>query len=400
MGLIAKRILSMEESATLAMTQKANELKEQGVDVISLSIGEPDFNTPEFIKDAAKKALDDNFTHYPPVTGFTDVKQAVVKKLKRDNGLDYKTNQIVVSTGAKQALANAILCLVDAGDEVILPAPFWVSYTELIKFADGIPVIIETDIKSDFKATPEQIEAAITPKTKLIMFNSPNNPSGSIYSKEEIAAIVEVLKKYPDIYIISDEIYELINFSGKHTGFAEFPEIKDRVVIINGVSKGFSMTGWRLGYSVSSVEIAKAANKLQGQITSGTNTIAQKAALVALERDPKDVVELQEMTKKFRERRDLFYNALKEIPGLKLNLPEGAFYLFPEVDNYYGKSFNGKVIANDDDLCMYLLNEAHVATVAGGSFGNKNCIRLSYATDEASLIEAARRIKDALAALV
>lgn len=389
----------MEESATLAMTQKANELKDQGVNIISLSIGEPDFNTPEFIKDAAKKALDDNFTHYPPVSGFNDLRRVVTEKLKRDNGLDYKPNQIVVSTGAKQALANAILCMVDPGDEVILPAPFWVSYTELIKFADGVPVIIETDINTDFKATPEQIEAAITPKTKMIMFNSPNNPSGSVYSRKEITAIVEVLKKYPDIYIISDEIYELINFVGEHVSFAEFPEIKERVVIINGVSKAFSMTGWRLGYSASSVEIAKAANKFQGQITSGTNTIAQKAAVVALERDPKEVVELQEMTEKFKERRDLFYHALKEIPGLKLNLPEGAFYLFPEVDNYFGKSFNGKVIANDDDLCMYLLNEAHVATVAGGAFGNKNCIRLSYATDEASLIEAAKRIKEALAEL-
>ncbi|MDR0364323.1 MAG: pyridoxal phosphate-dependent aminotransferase [Bacteroidales bacterium] len=399
MGLIAKRILSMEESATLAMTQKANELKEQGVDVISLSIGEPDFNTPEFIKEAAKKALNDNFTHYPPVSGFVDIRQAIVKKLKRDNGLEYKPNQIVVSTGAKQALANTILCLVDPGDEVIIPAPFWVSYTELIKFAEGTPVIVETNIEADFKATPAQIEAAITSKTKLIMFNSPNNPSGSIYSREEIAAIVEVLKKYPNIYIVSDEIYELINFRGKHTSFAEFSDVKDRVIIINGVSKGFSMTGWRLGYSVSTSEIAKAANKLQGQITSGTNTIAQKAALVALERDPEDVAELQEMKEKFEMRRDMFYNALKEIPGLKLNKPEGAFYLFPEVDNYYGKSFNGKVIANDVDLSSYLLSEAHVSTVPGGAFGNENCIRFSYATDEASLIEAAKRIKQALAAL-
>lgn len=399
MSTIAKRILSMTESATLAMTQKGNELAQKGIDVISLSIGEPDFDTPAFIKEAAVRALENNFTHYPPVPGFLDVRQTIAKKLKRDNGLDYEPNQIVVSTGAKQALANMILCLVDPDDEVVLPAPFWVSYTELIKFADGIPVVVQTGIETDFKATAEQIEAAITPKTKLIMFNSPNNPSGSIYNHDEMAAIAKVLEKYPNIYIISDEIYELINFCGNHTSFASFPAIKERVIVINGVSKGFSMTGWRLGYSASSVEIAKAANKLQGQITSGTNTIAQKASVAALERAPEQVVELQEMKQAFQRRRDLFCDLLKDIPGLKVNCPEGAFYLFPEADSYYGKSYRGRVISNDVDLSMYLLEEAHVSTVPGGAFGNDKCIRFSYATSEERLIEAAKRIKKALSEL-
>ena len=399
MNIIANRILSMAESATLAMTQKGNELSQQGHNVISLSIGEPDFNTPEFIKDAAKQALDKNITHYSPVSGYLDVRQAIVKKLKRDNGLDYKPNQIVVSTGAKQALANILLCTINPGDEVILPAPFWVSYTELVKLAEGIPVPVETSVETDFKATPEQVEAAITPKTKLIMFNSPNNPSGSIYDYDEVAAMAAMLAKYPDIYIISDEIYEFINFSGRHVSFAEFPAIRDRVVIINGVSKGFAMTGWRLGYSASSVEIAEAANKLQGQITSGTNSITQKAVIPALERNPEDVTELQEMNATFKKRRDLFYNLLKDIPDIKINLPAGAFYLFPDLSAYYGKKFNGKVIKDDVDLSMYLLETVYVSTVPGGAFGNEKCIRLSYATSDEKLIEATQRIKEALGKL-
>jgi aspartate aminotransferase len=367
--------------------------------VISLSIGEPDFNTPEFIKDAAKQALDKNITHYSPVSGYLDVRQAIVKKLKRDNGLDYKPNQIVVSTGAKQALANILLCTINPGDEVILPAPFWVSYTELVKLAEGIPVPVETSVETDFKATPEQVEAAITPKTKLIMFNSPNNPSGSIYDYDEVAAMAAMLAKYPDIYIISDEIYEFINFTGRHVSFAEFPAIRERVVIINGVSKGFAMTGWRLGYSASSVEIAEAANKLQGQITSGTNSITQKAVIPALERNPEDVTELQEMNATFKKRRDLFYNLLKDIPDIKINLPAGAFYLFPDLSAYYGKKFNGKVIKDDVDLSMYLLETVYVSTVPGGAFGNEKCIRLSYATSDEKLIEATQRIKEALGKL-
>jgi aspartate aminotransferase len=390
----------MAESATLAMTQKGNELSQQGFDVISLSIGEPDFNTPEFIKDAAKKALDNNVTHYSPVTGYLDVRQAIVKKLKRDNGVDYKPNQIVVSTGAKQALANVLLCTINPGDEVILPAPFWVSYTELVKLAEGEPVFVETSVETDFKATPEQVEAAITPKTKLIMFNSPNNPSGSIYNYDETKAMAAMLAKYPNIYIVSDEIYEHINFSGRHVCFAEFPEIKERVIIINGVSKGFAMTGWRLGYSASSVEIASAANKLQGQITSGTNSITQKAVIPALERDPKDVEELQAMNVVFKRRRDLFYNLLKDIPDIKINLPEGAFYLFPDLSAYYGKKFNGKVIKDDVDLSTYLLESVYVSTVPGGAFGNEKCIRFSYATSDERLIEATKRIKEALGKLV
>jgi aspartate aminotransferase len=399
MSIIANRILSMSESATLAMTQKGDELSQQGIDVISLSIGEPDFNTPDFIKEEAKKMIDNNVTHYSPVTGYLNLRQAITKKLKRDNNLDYQPNQIVVSTGAKQALANIIMCLVDSGDEVILPTPFWVSYTELVKLAEGVPVYVKTTVDTAFKATPEQIEAAITKKTKLIMFNSPNNPSGSIYTYNEIKAIAAMLTKYPDIYIISDEIYELINFSGKHVSFAEFSEIKDRVVVINGVSKGFAMTGWRLGYSASSVEIAKAAGKLQGQITSGTNSMTQKAVIPALERDPKEIKELQTMNAIFKRRRDLFYGLLKEISGIKINLPEGAFYVFPNFTAYYGKQYNGQVIKNDIDLSMYLLEHAHVSTVPGGAFGNENCIRLSYATNDDRLIEATKRIKTALSKL-
>jgi len=399
MSIIANRVLSMAESATLAMTQKGDELSQQGHNVISLSIGEPDFNTPDFIKDAAKQALDNNVTHYSPVSGYLDLRQAIVKKLKRDNGLDYKPNQIVVSTGAKQALANILLCTINPGDEVVLPAPFWVSYTELVKLAEGIPVCVETSVDTDFKATPKQIEAAITPKTKLIMFNSPNNPSGSIYNYDEVSAIAEMLAKYPALYIVSDEIYEHINFSGRHVSFAEFPQIRERVVVINGVSKGFAMTGWRLGYSVSSVEIAKAANKLQGQITTGTNSITQKAVIPALERDPKDVAELQTMISIFKRRRDLFYKLLKEIPDIKINLPEGAFYLFPDLSAYYGKSYNGNVIKNDVDLSMYLLESVYVSTVPGGAFGNEKCIRFSYATSDERLIEATKRIKEALGKL-
>ncbi|MCL2041531.1 MAG: pyridoxal phosphate-dependent aminotransferase [Bacteroidales bacterium] len=399
MSIIANRVLSMAESATLAMTQKGNELSQQGHDVISLSIGEPDFNTPDFIKDAAKQALDKNVTHYSPVPGYLDVRQAIVKKLKRDNDLDYTPKQIVVSTGAKQALANVLLCTLNPGDEVVLPAPFWVSYTELVKLAEGVPVCVDTSVETDFKATPEQVEAAITPKTKLIMFNSPNNPSGSIYNYDETAAMATMLAKYPNIYIVSDEIYEFINFSGRHVSFAEFPEIRDRVIIINGVSKGFAMTGWRLGYSASSVEIAEAANKLQGQITSGTNSITQKAVIPALERDPMEIPELQTMTATFKRRRDLFYNLLKDIPGIKINLPDGAFYLFPDLSAYYGKTFNGKVINDDVDLSMYLLESVYVSTVPGGAFGNDKCIRLSYATSDDRLIEATKRIKEALSAL-
>lgn len=396
---IADRILNMEESATLAMTQKGRELAQKGHDVISLSIGEPDFNTPEFIKKAAIKAMDDNFTHYSPVPGYMDLREAVCLKLKRDNNLDFKPENIVISTGAKQALANVILSVINPGDEVIVPAPFWVSYSEMIKLAEGVPVYVPTSVETNFKATAEQIEAVISPKTKMIMFNSPNNPSGSIYQYEEVASIAKMLAKYPDILVVSDEIYELINFSGDHVSFGSFPEISDRVVIINGVSKGFAMTGWRIGYLAAPVAIAKATNKFQGQITSGTNSIAQKAAVAALEKSPKEVVELQEMVAAFKKRRNLLHDLMLEIPNFKVNMPEGAFYLFPEVKSYYGKKCGERVIKNDTDLCMYILETAFVSLVPGGAFGNPDCIRFSYATSEDRLIEAMKRIKKVLAEL-
>lgn len=396
---IADRILNMEESATLAMTQKGRELELKGHNVISLSIGEPDFNTPEFIKEAAIKAMENNFTHYSPVPGYMDVRQAICQKLKRDNNLDFKPENIVVSTGAKQALANVILSVINPGDEVVVPAPFWVSYSELIKLAEGIPVYVQTSVETDFKATAEQIEAAITPKTKMIMFNSPNNPSGSIYQYDEIASIAKMLGKYPEILIVSDEIYELINFTGDHVSFGSFSEIRDRVVIINGVSKGFAMTGWRVGYLAAPIEIAKATNKFQGQITSGTNSIAQKATIAALAKDPKEVVELKEMITAFKKRRDLLHGLLKETPGFKVNIPEGAFYLFPEVKSYYGKKAGDSIIKDDTDLCMYILEKAFVSLVPGGAFGNPDCIRFSYATSEERLIEAMQRIRKVLAEL-
>lgn len=396
---IADRILNMEESATLAMTQKGRELAQKGHDVISLSIGEPDFNTPEFIKKAAIKAMDDNFTHYSPVPGYMDVREAVCRKLKRDNNLDFKPENIVITTGAKQALANVILSMINPGDEVIVPAPFWVSYSEMIKLAEGVPVYVRTGVETDFKATAAQIEAVITPKTKMIMFNSPNNPSGSIYQYAEVAAIAKMLAKYPEIFIVSDEIYELINFSGDHVSFGSFPEISDRVIIINGVSKGFAMTGWRLGYLAAPVAIAKATNKFQGQITSGTNSIAQKAAIAALEKSPKEVAELQEMVAAFKKRRNLLHGLLEKTPGFKVNMPEGAFYLFPEVKFYYGKKFGDRVIKDDTDLCMYILENAFVSLVPGGAFGNPDCIRFSYATSEDRLIEAMNRIQKVLSEL-
>lgn len=389
----------MEESATLAMTRMGRELAQKGHDVISLSIGEPDFNTPQFIKDAAVKAMENNFTHYSPVPGYMDLREAICHKLKRDNNLDFKPENIVVTTGAKQALANVIMSLINPGDEVIVPAPFWVSYSEMIKLSEGIPVYVRTSVETDFKATAEQIEAAITPKTRMIMFNSPNNPSGSIYQYNEVESIAKMLGKYPNIFIVSDEIYELINFSGSHVSFGSFPEISDRVIIINGVSKGFAMTGWRIGYLAAPVAIAKATDKFQGQITSGTNSIAQKAAVIALERDPKDVVELKEMVIAFEKRRNLLHGLLKEVPGFKVNMPEGAFYLFPEVKYYFGKKNGDRIIKNDSDLCMYLLETAFVSLVPGGSFGNPDCIRFSYATSEDRLIEAMKRIQKALAAL-
>ncbi len=396
---LSDRLNNLAESETLAMTKRCRELKEQGIDVINLSIGQPDFNTPAYIKDAAKKAMDDNFTGYPPVNGYADLRNAIVQKLKRDNNLTYTADQVVVSTGAKQALANTILSIINPGDEVILPAPYWVSYRELIKLAEGAAVKINATVENDFKITAEQLQSAITPKSRAFIFSSPCNPTGSVYSREELASLVAVFEKHPDIYIISDEIYELINFVGKHESISQFESVKDRVIIINGVSKGFAMTGWRLGYSVSPLHIAKACEKIQGQITSGASSISQKAAVAALLSDPATLPELKEMVSIFLKRKEMFYKLLCDIPGLITNNPDGAFYFFPDVTAYYGKKNGHTIITNGTELCNYLLDEGHVAIVPGEAFGNPDCIRLSYATSEKELIEAAARIKDALARL-
>ncbi|WP_410221591.1 pyridoxal phosphate-dependent aminotransferase [Pedobacter sp.] len=397
MTFLSDRINSLSESATLKMTKLSRELAAKGVNVINLSVGEPDFNTPEYIKDAAKKALDENYTRYSPVPGYPELRQAIANKLKRENNLDYDMSQIVVSTGAKQSLSNVILTLINPGDEVIIPTPYWVSYSEMVTLAEGKAVYIDTTIESDFKITPEQLETAITPKSKLFMFSSPCNPTGSVYSKAELAALAKVFEKHPDIFIISDEIYEHINFIDKHESIAQFPEIKERVIIVNGFSKAYAMTGWRLGYIAASKELAAANDKMQGQTTSGTCSIAQRAGIAAYEHSLDSVMEMKAA---FARRRELVYNLLNEIPGVKTNLPQGAFYFFPEISSFFGKQDEtGKVIENSADLALYLLNTAHVATVGGDSFGNNNYIRLSYAASDESLKEALRRIKEALSKL-
>lgn len=397
MSILSDRINNLSESATLKMTKLGRELAAKGVNVISLSVGEPDFNTPEHVKEAAKKALDDNFTRYSPVPGYPDLRQAIVNKLKQENNLDYDISQIVVSTGAKQSLSNVILTLINPGDEVIIPTPYWVSYSEMVTLAEGKSVFIDASIESDFKITPAQLEAAITPKSKLFMFSSPNNPTGTVYSKDELAALAKVFEKHPNIFILSDEIYEHINFVDQHESIAQFESIKDRVIIVNGFSKAFAMTGWRLGYIAASKEIAAANDKLQGQTTSGTCSIAQRAGIVAYEQGLDTV---NEMKKAFARRRQLVYDLLKDIPGVKTNLPEGAFYFFPEISSFFGKKdADGNVIKGSGDLALYLLNVGHVATVGGDSFGNDNYIRLSYAASDESLVEALRRIKEALGKL-
>lgn len=399
MEVLSERIRNLSESETLAMTRKSRELKAKGFDVINLSIGEPDFNTPEFIKDAARKAISENKTHYPPVPGFPELREAICEKFKRDNSLEYKPEQIVVSGGAKHSIANVLLCIVGKGDEVIIPAPYWVSYKELIKLAEGTPVAIQASIDNDFKITPAQLEAAITPKTKVLLYSSPCNPTGSVYSREELKAIAEVVSAHPNLYIISDEIYELIRFEGKHESIAQFDFIKDRVITINGVSKGFAMTGWRVGYLAAPLEIAKACDKMQGQVTSGTCSISQYAALAAVKCDPANNEEIKRMVEIFAERRELVYDLLEEIPGFRNNMPEGAFYFFPNVTEYFGKKFEGQEIKNASDLCMYLLNHAQVALVPGDAFGDPDCIRISYATSKKLLITAMARIADALSEL-
>ena len=390
---VSERLAALSPSATLAMSQKSNELKAQGVDVISLSVGEPDFNTPHHIKEAAKKAIDDNFSFYSPVVGFPELRKAICEKLKNENDLTYTPAQIVCSNGAKQSLCNVLMAVVGKGDEVIIPAPFWVSYPEMVKIADGTPVIIYSDIESDFKITPEQLEAAITPQTKVIMLCSPSNPTGSVYTREELKGLADVLAKYPEIIILSDEIYEHINYLDKHVSIAEFPEVFDRTVIVNGVSKGYAMTGWRLGWIAAPKWIADACSTLQGQYTSNPCTIAQKAAEAAYTGNQQCVADMRVA---FERRKNLVVTMAREIPGLKVNEPKGAFYVFPDCSAYFGKVFNGTTINNPEDLALYLLAEAHVACVGGTDFGAPTCIRMSYATSDEKLVEAFTRIKTAL----
>ena len=393
MNHLSNRINDLKESATIAMARLSRELQEEGHDIISLSLGEPDFITPDNIRDAAKKAIDDGFTFYPPIAGYKDLRIAISEKFKRENNLDYSPEQIIVSTGAKQSIANVVLSIINPGDEVIVPAPYWVSYSQIIKLAGGIPIYITTSVDNDFKPFPEQIKAAITPKTKLFIFSSPCNPTGSMFSKEELKSIAEIILPHPQIYILSDEIYEHIRFEATHESIAQFDFIKERVIIVNGVSKGYAMTGWRIGYIGASLEIAKACDKMQGQFTSAACSIAQKAALEAVssEWDQYDF-----MRESFLRRRDLVLGLLKQIPGIKYNIPKGAFYFFPDVSSYFGKSSGADHINNATDLCMFLLKDAKVSIVTGEAFGDNNCVRLSYATSDALLIESMKRIKESL----
>jgi len=390
---LSKRINAMATSATLAMAAKARELREEGKDIIGLSLGEPDFNVPEFVKDAAIKAVKDNYHSYTPVDGYGDLKNAIITKFKRDNDLIYTSNQIVVSTGAKQSLANLAMVLLNEGDEVLLPAPYWVSYSDISKLAGGVPVEIPTSIESDFKITPESLKASISSKTKMMIYSSPCNPSGSVYSREELRALADVLIDYPEIIVISDEIYEHINFTGQHTSMAVFEDMYNRTVVVNGVSKAYSMTGWRIGYIGAPDWIARACNKMQGQITSGANCIAQRATITALESSPEKI---KYMIDAFKERRKLILGLLEEIPGFKTNQPQGAFYIFPDISYYFGKIIKGTTINTASDFSMYLLEKANVATVTGEAFGNPNCVRISYAASEEAIKEACKRIKKAL----
>jgi aspartate aminotransferase len=396
MGSLSDRLSNLSESQTLAMMKKTRELQAEGRNIISLTIGEPDFDTPQFIKDAAKKAIDDNFTHYTPVAGYLDLKKAISEKFKRDNGLTYAPDQVVVSTGAKQSIANAVLSLVNPGEEVIVPIPYWVSYIEIIKMADGIPVTMPTSLASNFKITAEQLKKVITPKTKMIIFSTPCNPSGSIYTKDELKALADVIVQYPDLYVICDEIYEHINFIGKHESLAQFDFIYNQVITVNGVSKGFAMTGWRLGYIGAPKWIALGCEKIQGQFTSGTCSVSQMAAIAAVKADPSTTFKMRDA---FKKRRDLVLKLLKEIPGMKANVPDGAFYVFPDISYYFGKTYENQQIKNSYDLSMYLLLEGNISLVSGDGFGDDNCIRLSYATSEENLTEGIQRIKTALAKL-
>ncbi|MDR3194495.1 MAG: pyridoxal phosphate-dependent aminotransferase [Tannerella sp.] len=393
---VAERIANLSPSETLAMSQKSNELQARGIDIVNLSVGEPDFFTPDHVKEAAKKAIDNNFSFYSPVPGYMDLRKAIVTKLKNENGLDYGTDQIVVSNGAKQSVCNVLLSIVNPGDEVIVPAPYWVSYVEMVKLAGGVNVVVSAGIEQDFKITPAQLEAAVTPRTKALILCSPSNPTGSVYSKEELQGLAQVIARCPGMIVLSDEIYEHINYAGKHESIAQFAGIKERVVVINGVSKAYAMTGWRIGFIAAPLWIAKATNKLQGQYTSGPNSIAQKAAAVAFSADQQCV---EDMRQAFLRRRDLCLRLIGEIPGLKVNVPQGAFYLFPDVSAYLGKRAGDYRVNTVVDLAMYLLEAGHVATVGGAAFGAPACIRLSYATSDERLVEAVQRIRDALAKL-
>ena len=394
---LSMRIKNATESATLAMTRLSRELRNKGEEIITLSIGEPDFNTPEPVKEAAIKAINDNITHYTPVAGFNILREAIAKKLKRDNNLDFTRDQIVVSNGAKQSLANIFLSILDPGDEVIIPSPFWVSYIEMVKIAGGIPVLIDTNIEDNFRIDPKKLTEAITPKTKAFLINSPNNPTGAVYSKEELAALVSVLEKQENILIVSDEIYEHINFKGKHCSIASFDSVKERVVVVNGVSKGYAMTGWRIGYMAAPKFLVDACIKLQGQYTSGPSGITQMAALTAVENNPESSDYLSAMRNSFHKRRDLMIQAIRsELPHVKTNIPDGAFYLFPDISYYLGKTDGKRKIKTANDLTMYLLEEADVALVSGESFGSKNNIRISYATSPEHLIQAVKQMKPAL----
>ncbi len=393
---LSTRLQKFNEPETLKMAKLGRELRAKGVDIIDLSLGEPDFDTPEHIKEAVRKAVTDNYSHYTPVAGYADLREAVCTKLKRDNNLDYKPENILVSTGAKHSIANLVMATVDIGDEVIIPTPYWVTYSEIVKLCEGVPVMVRTTLKSGYKITPEQLEAAITPKTRLFMFSSPNNPTGCVYNKTELAALAEVFKKYPDIYIMSDEIYEYINFVGKHESIAQFDYLNDRVIIVNGLSKGYAMTGYRLGYIAAHTDVIKACEKLQGQFTSGANAVTQRAAIVAL---TADLTSTKQMVKEFARRRQRVKELLSQIPGIECSEPDGAFYVFPVVKKYFGKKDGDVVIENADDLCMYLLNKAHVSTVTGRAFGEPDCIRISFANSMEKIEEGYTRFAQAMAKL-
>ncbi len=399
MTFLSKRIVEAAVSETLAISQKSKELRAQGKDVINLAIGEPDFDTPEEVKAFAKKSIDENYSHYTPASGYLELQQAICHKLKRDNNLTYEPSQVVISNGAKHSIANAVMCIINPGDEVIIPTPFWVSYREIVKLAEGIPVYITASFENGYKITPQQLEAAITPKTKMVMFNSPSNPSGIIYTKEELQGFAKVIAKYPHVFVMTDEVYELVNFGGKHETIAQFEEIKEQVILINGVSKGFAMTGWRIGYMAANKAIAKACDKYQGHMTSAPSSIAQRAAIRAMEMEPEKSEYVRIMRTAFKERCAIATEALNQIKGIKVNKPEGALYLFPDVSYFYGKSTGNMTIKNSDDLCMYLLDTAEVALVPGSAFGEDKSLRLSIATSKELLLKAIARMKTALEAL-